>query len=122
MSTRKNFVDASDVGSAFFDLSSTLNSISAAGSDQPGATALGTTTYQRVTTVAASSGVRLPAAVAGTRIVVFNAQATNALAVYPATGQVINNLSANTSFSVAASRSAEFVCCVDGTWNTVYSA
>ena len=122
MSTRKAFVDGSDISSAIFDLSSTSNALAAAGTDQAGATALGTNTYQRVATVGASSGVRLPAAVAGTRIVVFNAQGTNALNVYPSSGQAINSLSANVAFSVAVNRGAEFVCCVDGTWNVVYGA
>lgn len=122
MSTRKTNIDSSDISGALFDLSSTANAIAAAGANQGAATGLNYTTYQRVTTVAASTGVRLPAAVAGARIVVFNAQGTNALNVYPATGEAINSLSANTAFSVAANRGAEFVCCVNGTWNAVYGA
>lgn len=123
MSTRKAFVDQSDVGSAFFDLSSTANAITArAGGGQALATAL-TATYNRVTTVAtAADSVLLPAAVAGTRVVVFNAAAANSMNVFPATGAAINALAANTAFAVAAGRGAEFVCCVDGTWNTVYGA
>lgn len=121
MSTRKAFVDMSDVSSAIADLSSAVNGISAAGANQGAATALDYTTYQRVTTVAASTGVRLPAAVVGANIVVFNVGA-NALAVYPSTGEVINALSANASLSVTAAKGAEFVCCVAGSWNTLVGA
>lgn len=123
MSTRKTSIDSSDIVSAIFDLSSTANALAAAGtSSQANSTALDARTYQRVTTVAANSGVRLPAAKAGMRIVVFNAQGTNALLVYPSSGEAINSLSADASFSVAVNRGAEFVCCVDGTWNSLYSA
>lgn len=123
MSTRKAFVDSSDIGSAFFDLSSTATGITArAGGGQALATPL-TATYNRVTTVAtAADSVLLPAAVAGTRVVVFNAAAANAANVFPATGASINALAANAAFSVPAGRGCEFVCCVDGTWNTVLGA
>lgn len=121
MSTRKAFVDMSDASGAIADLSSTVNGISAAGANQGAATALDYTTYQRVTTVAASTGVRLPAAVVGANIFVFNVGA-NALNVYPATGEVINSLAANTALSVAATKGAEFVCCVAGSWNALAGA
>lgn len=123
MSTRKSFVDSSDISSAVYDLSSTTNGISAAGTNQATATALGTTTYQRVTTAAASTGVKLPAAVAGMRIVVFN-KGANTLAVYPATGGIINDGAANAAFSggIAAQKAVEFVCVVDGTWDSIAGA
>ena len=120
MSTRKAFVDGSDIGSAFYDLSSTTNSITAAGTVQADATALGTNTYQRLTTVAASTGVRLPVALAGMRIVIFNKGAST-VNVFPATSGIINALSANAAYTLAAAKSAEFVCMVDGTWDTLLS-
>lgn len=123
MSVRKIEVDSSDISAAIADLSSTANAITArAGGGQGSATPL-TATYNRVTTVAtAADSVLLPAAVAGSRVVAFNAAAANSMNVFPATGQFINALSVNTAFAVAAGRGAEFVCCVDGTWNTVYGA
>lgn len=123
MSVRKTNVDSSDISSAFFDLASTAAGITArAGGGQALATPL-LMTNNRVTTVAtAADSVLLPAAVAGSRVVVFNATATNAMNVFPATGQFINLLAVNTAFSVPAGRGCEFVCCVDGTWNTMLGA
>lgn len=123
MSVRKSFLDPSDIPNAVFDLSSTVTGLTAAGSTQGTALALDYTTFQRVTTVAASTGVRLPAATVGARIVVFN-KGANSLTVYPATGEAINNGAANAAFSggVAAQRSCMFVCMVAGTWDSLYSA
>lgn len=121
MSVRKAFVDLSDVPGAIADISSSVTGLTAAGSTQGTALALDTTTYQRVNTVAASTGVRLPAAVAGTRIVVFNMGA-NALAVYPATGETINALAANAALSIVAGKGAEFICCGTGAWCSITGA
>ena len=121
MSVRKSFVDASDISNAIFDLSSTVNGLTAAGANQAAALALDYTTFQRVTTVGASTGVRLPAAVVGAGIVVFN-KGANALLVYPATGEAINNGAANASLSVATQKGAEFVCMVAGTWDALVGA
>lgn len=120
MSTRKANVDSSDVSSAIFDLSSTTTGLTATGSAQADALQLNTNTYQRVTTVAASTGVRLPAAVAGTRVVVFNSGA-NTLAVYPISGSSMNG-TANAAQNIAANKGAEFVCCADGFWTSVVGA
>lgn len=104
-------------------LVSAANGLTAfAGGGQASATAL-TAGINRVTTVAtAADSVRLPAAVAGTRVVVINAAAANAMNVFPATGEAINALSANTAISVAANRVIEFVCAVAGTWNSNLTA
>lgn len=122
MSTRKAFVDGSDIGSAFFDLSSTATGITAfAGGGQANATQL-SATYNRVTTVATiADSVKLPVALAGMRMVVFNT-AANSLNVFPATGGFINALAVNTALAVAGTKSTEFVCMVDGTWNTLVGA
>ena len=77
----------------------------------------------RVTTVAsAADSVKLPLAKAGTIVLVINAAAANAVAIFPATGDVINALSANASISVAANKTIYFVCAVDGTWNSILTA
>lgn len=120
MSTRKANVDSSDVSSAIFDLSSTTTGLTATGSTQADALQLTTNTYQRVTSAAASTGVRLPAAVAGTRVVVFNSGG-NALAVYPISGGTMNG-TLNGSQSIANNKGAEFVCCADGFWTSVVGA
>jgi hypothetical protein len=95
--------------------------ISAAGTTQGTATAL-TKDCNEVTTVSAGQGVKLPASAAGNNVSVANAQATNALLVYPATGEAINALATNAGFSLAAGKNAIFFCCAAGKWYVVLSA
>ena len=122
MSTRVPYIDPSDVSSAVFDLSSTANNIAArAGGGQALATAL-SATYNRVTVCAtAADSVRLPVALEGSRVVVFNRGAAS-LNVFPSTGGNIDSLAANAAFAVATTKSCEFVCMVSGTWNSMLSA
>lgn len=61
-----------------------------------------------VTTAAAGTGVRLPAAQPGAEVTVKNLGA-NAVLVYPATGGTINALAANAGFSIAAASQARFL-------------
>lgn len=91
---------------------------------QSGALALDPGTHiHRVTTVGtAADAVRLPPAISGKRVVVINAAAANAMGVFPAVGDAINALSANAVLSVAANKVVEFVCAVDGTWNSSLTA
>lgn len=103
-----------------FSVSNGLTALASGG--QPGATPL-TATINRVTTVGtAADSVLLPAATPGQKIIVVNAAASNAMAVFPNTGDAINAGSANASVSVAAGKTEIFVCAVTGTWNTVLSA
>lgn len=74
------------------------------------------------TSATASTGVRLPAAVAaGDTVVVVNNGANTAL-VYPATGGVIDALSANAGFSLATTKKAMFVAVSDKNWVALLSA
>ncbi|MCA3704253.1 MAG: hypothetical protein INF12_14620 [Methylobacterium sp.] len=82
--------------------------LSGAGSTQTDATSIGVNTFNVFSTVAASTGARLPVAGGNGNVVVVNGGA-NALTVYPATGESINALSANTGLSVAAGRAALFL-------------
>jgi hypothetical protein len=100
-----------------YTIHSAQAAISAAGTVQANATAL-TKDVNQVTVVAAGSGVILPAAVAGMKIFVRNAQATNALLVYPAAEGTINLLSANAGFSLALSTSATFTAVSATQWYT----
>ncbi len=59
------------------------------------------------TTVGANSGGRLPPAGGAGKIAVINSGAS-ALLVYPATGETINALTANSSFSVTNAKMATF--------------
>jgi hypothetical protein len=99
---------------------SALGGISAAGATQGTATAL-TKDINEVTTVAAGTGVILFASAAGNRVHIANAGA-NALAVYPASGEAINALAANTAFSLPAGKNAIFFCAATGKWYVVLTA
>lgn len=102
---------------------SATNAITAhAGGGQGSAVAL-TTQINRVTTVGtAADSVKLPAATAGKYIVVINAAAANAMNCFPASGDAINALTADTALSIAANKTVVFYCAVAGTWNSVVTA
>lgn len=79
--------------------------------------------YNRFTTVASGNdSAQLPTITGGVMIVVTNAAASNALAVFPPTGGQINALSANASFSVAAGKTAIFFQAVETSGATVWYA
>lgn len=79
---------------------STTGITAAASGLQADATAL-TTIFNNVTVVAGESdSVKLPAAVAGMRVVVKNSAASNSVAVFPATGDSINALAVNLSVPI----------------------
>jgi hypothetical protein len=88
------------------------NTVAAAGTTQATGTQLANA-INLITTVPASTGVVLPAAIIGLRIVVRNAGA-NALNVYPATGAQINALGVNAAYSLATNTSIEFFCTTGG--------
>jgi hypothetical protein len=106
----------------FLDLSATDGLTALAGGAQAG-TSLSGYAINRFTTVASSAdSVQLPAAKAGRIRIVKNAAASNAMAVFPQTGEFINALSVNASFSLAANKAALFFCAVDGTWDGILTA
>ncbi len=111
------------VMTAGYLIRSAVNALTAhAGGGQGSATAL-TREINRVTTVAtAGDSVVLPAATAGKVVTVVNAAAANAMDVFPATGEIINALAANTAISVAANKTITFYCAVAGTWNSMLTA
>ena len=112
---------------AFTTLSGTLTAetystnaaVSAAGTTQATGTAL-TNDYNIITSAAASSGVVLPTATTGRRIIVVN-KGANALAVYPATGGTIDALSVNTAISVPVSGWMEFNASSTTQWYSTYN-
>lgn len=89
------------------------NSLTATGSTQATALAL-PADVNRFTTVAASTGAILPAMNPGDSMVVFNGGA-NALSLYPPVGGIINGLSANAAYSVAAATPTVEIICVTPT-------
>lgn len=98
-----------------------VNTITAAGTTNANATGL-SGAINRVTTAAASTGVRLMAPEAGSMVVVINSGA-NAVLVYPSTGASINALTATTGgFSVAAGGCALFIGIGSANWFAILSA
>lgn len=65
--------------------------------------------YQIDTVTTAADSVTLPFGQEGMRMIVFNAAAANAAAIFPASGQAINALSNDASISLSANKFMEFV-------------
>lgn len=97
-----------------FYIASSTAGIASAGTDQAGATAL-TTQLNIVSTVSASSGVRLPAGSVGMRITVINTDSTS-VNVYPPSGSSINSLSPNVALSVASGGTIDFIAISSTQW------
>lgn len=99
-----------------------VQTLAAAGSAQGDAGSM-TLTYPGLclaTGADATKGVKLPAAAAGAMIIVKNDDAANnILKVYPASGDAINALGANSAISMAAKTSAVFAAIDATTWYTV---
>lgn len=112
---------------------SVTNAITAfAGGGQTSAVLL-TSAYNRVTVVAtAADSVKLPPCVNGAvgnglsnsiglAVWVTNNTAATNLAVFPNTGDLINQGAADASFTVAGAKTAVFICGVAGSWNALLS-
>lgn len=69
-----------------------------------------------------ATGVILPASLAGMRFVVKNADAADAVALYPATGENFEGVAANTALSIPAGGSIELECTLNGVWSVAASA
>ena len=105
------------LGSTGLQTKSVTASITAhSGGGQASATAL-TTDINQVRTVAANAdSVKLPPAKAGLAVYVFNDDATHDAAVFPDTGDAIDNGSADASVTLSHTKRAAFFCVVDGQW------
>lgn len=116
-------IDSSDLAGAIEDAYTAQSGITAnAGGGQANAVLL-TRSFSRVNTVAtAGDSVRLPPAVAGADMVVFNRAATNSMNVFPSTGNAIGAGAANAAYALASGRGARFVCVVDGSWDVLLGA
>jgi sugar lactone lactonase YvrE len=92
--------------------------VSAAGTTQGTATGL-VSNINNVTVVAVgATGVRLPTAVAGMRILVRNSDSADVLSIYPATGGQINALGANVASTLVAGLTTELVATTATQWYT----
>lgn len=106
-----------------FPTFSTVDNLTAfAGGGQSSATAL-TATMNRVTTVATGAdSVKLPVSKAGMELTVVNAAAANSMNVFPATGEQVDALGANTARAVAANKTCNFYCVTAGQWHSQLTA
>ena len=91
--------------------------VTAAGSNSAGATLL-TRQINLVTAGGSGSGVRLPTAVGGERIVVRNNLAVDII-VYPTTGGQLNNSGTNNGVTLAASSALEYIAFSSTLWFTL---
>lgn len=101
-----------------FLFGSATNTITAfAGGGQGSAVAL-TTGFNRITVCAtAADSVKLPAATAGKEVKIKNNGVAYA-SIFPASGEVIDTLAANTSVSLPSAGTITFYCVVAGTWES----
>jgi hypothetical protein len=93
------------------------NAVSAAGTTQATATLL-TRPINNISTVGANSGVILPSAYPGMRVLVRNATVTT-VRIYPGTGAQINTLGANVQLNLETLANIEFVAFTSTQWYTV---
>lgn len=76
--------------------------------------------FTLVTAADATKGVKLPAAAAGRVVIIKNGDAANAiLKVWPSSGDGINAVAVDSSYSMAAKTSAMFVAYDATTWYTI---
>jgi len=97
-------------------LSATV-AVTAAGTDQAGATSL-TKTYNIVTTASADQGVVLPGAATGKAAKVINATSVN-IKVYPASSEAIDSLGTNVAKNLAPGASLDLVCSSGSLWKSL---
>ena len=104
-------------------VSSASNALTArAGGGQALGTPL-TASINRFTTVGtAADSALLPVCIAGAEITVINDAAANSMNVFPATGETINALSANTAFAVPAGKTVTLYSAVATKWHAILSA
>ena len=95
-------------------------SVAAAGSAQGDATQL-TYGVNSVSGADATKGVLLPPCSAGRRVVVYNEHASNGLKIYPATGEDINDGTANAAITIEGKTVAEFVGIDASTWGCQFT-
>lgn len=120
------------VGIGYEQLSVTNGITAFAGGGQTSAVPL-TSAYNRVTVVAsANDSVKLPACVNGATgngltntiglaVWVTNNTAATNLAVFPNTGDLINQTAINVAFTVGGAKTAVFICGIAGSWNALLS-
>jgi len=115
--TASGTVQAANITATAFITRAVTTSISANGTTQAQATAL-TTEINIVSAVSVGTGVRLPAAVAGTVVYITNNSA-NTLLVYPQTNGIINSQAANAAFTQGANATLQYMAPTTTQWYTI---
>lgn len=100
---------------------SDIATLAAAGSAQGDAAVISHRTTI-VTGADGTKGVKLPAAVAGDYYEVYNSVATNGLKIYPATGDDINDGTANAAITIEGKTLAIFRAVDSATWACIFTA
>ena len=119
----RSFVDPSDISGVIGDLSSCENNITASTTQSIAGAYQLTKAINRISTSAtAGNAVKLPAAKAGTTVIVFNKAASNAVGVYPQSATDNINATTGSVYSLAATKGVMFACSVDGQWDTILTA
>lgn len=114
---------ATGFGASGLQTLSNVDGLTAHAGGGQGSGTLLTAMMNRVTTVAsAADSMLLVGSVAGMQIIVINAAASNSMNVFPAAGEQINALGANTAFAVAANKTATFYCVTAGQWHSQLTA
>lgn len=97
-----------------------VGTVAAAGSAQGDAASLATYQTTYVSAADGTKGVVLPAAVAGTLRLVYNTHATSGLKVYPASGDDINDGSADAAVTIEGKSLALFLALDAATWGAIF--
>lgn len=97
-------------------------SVAATGSTQADAAALTQGALNTVSAADGTKGVLLPAAVAGAKCRVYNEHASNGLKVYPASGDDINDGTANAAVTIEGKTLAIFEAIDAATWAAIFTA
>lgn len=98
----------------------TVSAVAAAGSVQGDAAALGDG-ISYVSGADGTKGVILPGASAGRLRLVYNTHATNGLKVYPASGDDINDGTANAAVTIEGKTLAIFLALDGSTWASIFT-
>lgn len=110
-------VVVADITSSGDHTASISAAVSAAGTDQTGATAL-SKTFNVVSTATENQGVKLPAASVGVLYTIINGTSAN-VKIYPNTSGTINSGAANASIIIAPGSTIKLIGIDNTNWNTM---
>lgn len=110
-------VVVADITSSGDHTASISAAVSAAGTDQTGATAL-SKTFNVVSTATENQGIKLPTASSGVLYTIINGTTTN-VKIYPNTSGTINSGAANASILISPGSTIKLIGIDNTNWNTM---